>query len=368
MKVLFTTNLLSPYRVDFLNELGKFCELVVFDESDVIDAKQRNPEWFSNEYNNFSVINLKSLKVGKRRLYPSLTKYIKDNQFNVVVFGGYSTLTQIWGIYNMNKANIPCFINLDGAIYSSRKKAKNYLKKILFMGSSSFLVSGDYTAEYLKKFNVSSERIYTYPFTSVKQEDVPVRPINTLEKETVRKDFDIKEKNVIVTVGQFIHRKGFDVLLAAANSFEINTGVYIIGGTPTEEYLTIQKDNNLSNVHFIGFQKKEDVLKYFQSADVMVLPTREDIWGLVVNEAMAQGLPVITTDKCVAGLELITDDQNGYIVPVDDSAALAEKTMYILNNEPLKKQMGENNLLKMQDYTIENMAAAHMRIFEQFLH
>ena len=61
------------------------------------------------------------------------------------------------------------------------------------------------------------------------------------------------------------------------------------------------------------------------AADAFVLPTREDIWGLVINEAMAYGLPVVTTDRCNAGLELIKNNVNGYVVHVDDKGELAKK-------------------------------------------
>ena len=60
-------------------------------------------------------------------------------------------------------------------------------------------------------------------------------------------------------------------------------------------------------------------------------PTREDIWGLVINEALAAGLPVITTNRCGAGLELIKNNENGFLVNVEDIDELYEK---ILNNVP----------------------------------
>ena len=53
------------------------------------------------------------------------------------------------------------------------------------------------------------------------------------------------------------------------------------------------------------------------ASDLFVLPTREDIWGLVINEAMSFGLPIITTRKCIAGTELITDGENGYLLEAD---------------------------------------------------
>ena len=93
-----------------------------------------------------------------------------------------------------------------------------------------------------------------------------------------------------------------------------------------------------------------------------MLPTREDIWGLVVNEAMAFGLPVITTDRCVAGLELVENGVTGYIVPVEDADALAEKMNEALSGNC--EAMGAAALERVRPYTIENMASVHLEIFE----
>ena len=79
-----------------------------------------------------------------------------------------------------------------------------------------------------------------------------------------------------------------------------------------KEYINYISEHQLTNVFFFDFMNKELLFKYYQISDLFVLPTREDIWGLVINEAMANGLPIITTDKCVAGKELIND--NGYII------------------------------------------------------
>ena len=62
-------------------------------------------------------------------------------------------------------------------------------------------------------------------------------------------------------------------------------------------------------MHFIAFQEKEMLEKYYIAADVFILLTRGDVWGLSINEAMANALPVITTDRCIAGIELV--EQNG---------------------------------------------------------
>lgn len=169
-------------------------------------------------------------------------------------------------------------------------------------------------------------------------------------------------KKIVIAVGQFIHRKGVDVLLKAWAQCSEEYELYIIGGKPTPEYIELVRKLNLKNVFFEGFKTKEELKQYYQAADLFVLPTREDIWGLVVNEAMANGLPVITTDRCGAGLELIKDGENGYIVPVEDEKALAEKMMYILEHDSLRDNMKIKNLKCMKRSTVEEMAIHHLKI------
>lgn len=92
---------------------------------------------------------------------------------------------------------------------------------------------------------------------------------------------------VVLTVGQFIHRKGFDVLLEAWKDCSKDAELYIVGAEPTEEYQRIKEELELNNAYFVGFKTEDQLKQYYKAADLFVLSTREDIWGLVVNEAMA---------------------------------------------------------------------------------
>ena len=167
---------------------------------------------------------------------------------------------------------------------------------------------------------------------------------------------------MILAIGQMIHRKGFDVLMHAAKDLDPDTGIYFVGGEAPEAYWKLREALGLPNVHFLGFQKKDQLAKFYKAADLFVLPTREDIWGLVINEALAYGLPTITTDRCVAGLELIEDGVNGYVVPVEDEKLLAEKIRAVLASD--LEAMGKAALRKVRPYTLENMAKVHAEIFE----
>ena len=114
-----------------------------------------------------------------------------------------------------------------------------------------------------------------------------------------------------------------------------------------------------ANVHVIPFVSKKELLEYYRASDIFVLPTREDIWGLVVNEAMACGLPIITTDRCNAGIELIKDGENGYIVPTDNRDALCGAILKLKVSDNLQ-EISNNNLKKIREYTYLGMVKAYL--------
>ena len=181
------------------------------------------------------------------------------------------------------------------------------------------------------------------------------------EKKALRQKLGIPEEKMVVSVSRFISSKRLDMLIRSAAELGKHVGVYLIGGKPTEEYLKIQKELGAKNVHFVGFLKKDRLTEYYRAADLFALPTQTDVWGLVINESMACGLPVVTTDRCVAGLELVENGKNGYIIPVDDQQALTEAIRSTLEGDC--RAMGAAALETIRPYTIENMAAAHVEIF-----
>ena len=110
--------------------------------------------------------------------------------------------------------------------------------------------------------------------------------------------------------------------------------VAIVNGRPmTVGILKIIDEYNIQNTVFIDNISFDELKKYYYSADILVLPSRYETWGLVINEAMAYGLPVITTDMCIAGTALIQDGINGYIVETDNVNMLREKLKLLIEDE-----------------------------------
>lgn len=364
-KILYMTNYPSPYRVEFFNELGKYSQLTVLFEETVEQQKHRNKDWFDTNYTNFKAVFLKGITVHGVVLSFEVLRYLKKREFDVVVIGMYSSISSQIAIQYMNLKKIKYVIETDGGYPKSGTGVKEWLKKLALSSANMYFSPSDLSDRYLEFYGAESKRIVRYPFTSLNESDISMTSVDEKEKEILKKQLGISEPFMVMTVGQFIYRKANEVLIEASKNFPKDVGVYIIGGTPTEEYQKIVDDAQLEHVHFLDFKKKRELFEYYKAADIFVLPTREDIWGLVINEAMAFGLPIISTNKCVAALELIEEGKNGYIVEVEDSIAIAEKVCTLKKDKELRQRMSQESLKKIKHYTIEKMAEVHISSFEE---
>ncbi|MFI3163933.1 MAG: glycosyltransferase family 4 protein [Bacillota bacterium] len=369
MKIIVATSLLSPYRVDWLDELGKVAEVDVFYLIDKDNS--RNSDWISKrpKHCNYTIMQgINFYKIGKISF--DFIKYLKKNKnkYDVIIVDGYGFATQILNLMYLNKKKYKYYVNVDGLIASRNEKKIIAWIKTMIISRFPYCLSGSKaTNQILVRYGMEEENIFNHPFTSLFNHDILQEVVSNEKKIQLRDELEIKEEKVVISVGRFSYLngygKGYDALLRAAKIMDSNIGWYIIGGKPTKEFEELTIKYGLLNVHYIDHIGKEQLNKYYLAADIFVLMTIGDVWGLVINEAMAQGLPIITTDKCVAGLELVENGENGYIIPVGDVVELSNTVSILFDDEALLEKMSKNSIKKIKMYTIENMASRHMEIF-----
>lgn len=361
MKVLFLTNVPSPYRVEFFNELGKYCNLTVLFEKKTSD--ERDESWKRYKFENFKGIFLRGKSVSTDTAFcPGVIDYVLDKSYEKIICASFTYPTGMLAVQTMKTFRIPYYLECDGGFAKSGKGLKEVIKKYFITGATGYFSTGSTCDGYYCTYGADPQKIIRYPFSSIKASDILKEPVSWEEKEFLRNKLGINEEKIVLAVGQFIPRKGFDVLLGSMKNMPKSVGVYFVGGKPTEEYLELQCNANLENAHFVGFKDKNELADYYKAADVFVLPTREDIWGLVIQEAMAYGLPVISTENCAAALELIQTRKNGFIIPVEDKEKLLIAIMDILNDRSKQVKFSENSLKIIKDYTIEKMVERHLNV------
>ena len=363
--VLFITNIPAPYRIDFYNELGKYVDLTVLFEAKGASNQGIKFNWNLDSITNFKAIFLSKGDIQEKRVNWKIMNFLRYHKFDITVVTSYSYFTEMVALLYLKMLHIPYYMETDGGLIRNENKLKKWYKTFLIKGAVGYFSPSSQSDKYLEYYGAKCGAIYRYPFTSLTQNSILTKVVDQDEKEFIRKNLKLVGKKIVLGVGQMICRKGWDILIVAAAKTDSEVHFYIVGGNPTKEYLElIDKYNIKERIHFIPFATSDVLSEYYKASDIFVLPTREDIWGLVINEALAYSLPVITTINCVAGLELIHNNENGRLVDVDAPDDLAKSIMDLLYSGSYDK-MAEQALESIRNHTIEEMAKIHYEIFEK---
>lgn len=366
MRILFLTNIPSPYMTGYLKELGRYCELTVIFEKPFDETRPESWRHLLEDVN-FKYVILKGKSVSKKiykdkmdsapddkALSFEVIKYI-NNQYDLIIVANPCTPTGIIEILYMQWKKISYSIQSEGGYPGNGKGFKEKLKFILMSKAEYYFSTCKMDDAYFLQYGATKERIRRYPFASISEKDLPSRPISDSQKKEYKHMLNIVEKIMVLSVGRSVYAKGFDILLYALKDISSEISVYFVGGECTADYKKIIDHLQLQNVHFVDNMEYSELKKFYCAADIFVLPTRSDTWGLVINEAMTYGLPVITTDQCVAGNALIENGANGYIVESENFKQLEYALQQLINDKKKRDQFGQINYEKMRDWTFENM-------------
>lgn len=243
----------------------------------------------------------------------------------------------IWASFILR---IPIFYMTDANVHSERsgrllkKVIKGFsLGKILFRYTSGFLSAGTANEQMYRQYGVPDSKIfpfaYSWGYDKLIEQAGRLKP----DKHRLRAELGISEQEtVILYCGRFSPEKALPLLLQAYHRLRLpNTVLILAGDGPMRE--SIEKyilDHQLNTVRILGFLDRSAIGKYYAAADVFILPSHRDTWGIVVAEAMCFGLPIIVSDSVGSGVDLVTSGQNGYLFPAGDLDALTSAMKRIL--------------------------------------
>ena len=180
-----------------------------------------------------------------------------------------------------------------------------------------------------------------------------------------RKQFELPEKvNLALFVGEFkTNRKNLDTVLKALVNIP-SLHLAVVGSIEDSPYPQLAKQLDVEErVHFFGY--RSDIAKIMQTVDFFVFPSRYEPFGMVVSEAMASGLPVITT--AVAGVAAIITPECGIVLPdSEDILALTNAMICLTNNFELRKQMGRVARAIAEQHSWTSKATTYLDLFESF--
>lgn len=342
-KILFVFNHPAPYKVRFLNELSKYCELhVIFERNNNSDRDSKF--YFEHNYT-FTLHQIKGTKISNENFISNgIVKHIKNNKYDQIIMNGYSTFAEMKAIRYLKKHKMSYALYINGGIIKHNEpKWKKNLKTKYISGADLYFSPDKNSNEYLKYYGADESKIHNYTYSTI------------YESEIV-KDLPKKEEKIFVTCGQFIARKNFLSLIKVWPE-DNNYKLLLIGDGPQRELLLDYiRDNQVCNIQIIHFQNRQHLFEIYKKAKAFVFSSNEDIYGHVINEAMSQGLPVISTPNVNASKKLIITAKNGYFLEKLDKETLKKYLDLSLELNP------EDAIKTAKENTIEIMVSDHRKI------
>ncbi|AKB76148.1 Glycosyltransferase [Methanosarcina lacustris Z-7289] len=284
--------------------------------------------------------------------------FLEIKRINPNIVHVQSISTALPGIFSMIFLKKPYVIWGQGSDVYIPDKFTKFISKIVLKNASIVIALSE---DMKRKMN-----------TIYKREDIVILP-NGIELDkfkglSSRKQNNDKTKKTIIFVGTLRPVKGIEYLIKAMNSIHEqlpNTDLLIVGDGPDREKMeTLVQELNLQDcIHFVGKVSNEEIPEYMAQADLFALPSLSEGFGIVNIEAMAAGLPIVTTN--VGGLpEIVINGENGFLVEPKNPEALAETILLILSDNDLKARISMNNQMKAEQYSWDIVVKNLISIYE----
>jgi len=355
IKITIIHNIISPYKTLLFNELASICQnLTIL----YMAETENNRDWAVRKdllkfpYNILFKGSLDS--VNQLRVAVRTWKWLDILRPDVLIIGGYDHIacwaTLLWARMHKKKIIFWSSSNEDDhkRVFYKESVKKHFIKKC-----NAYNVYGTKSRDYLLRLGAKKDRIFILG-NNTDNSFYYNETMTWREKRNIlSQGYGIPPNNFLY-IGRFSPEKNIFHLLDAYKRIRNNNnwGLILVGNglqkTDIEDYIN---KNHIRNVFMPGFKQKDDIPRFFAVSDVLILPSISETWGLVVNEAMAAGLPVLVSKKCGCYPDIVKDNVNGFGFDPYDGTELYDLMKEIVDSRYDLRHMGEMSLELIREYT-----------------
>jgi glycosyltransferase involved in cell wall biosynthesis len=373
-RLVIVTEIIAPYRIPVFNALAERKEIdlhVVFLSEN--DATLRQWRVYKDEINfRYEVLPSWRQRFGRynvllnRRVFSSLNKIAPD----AVLCGGYNYLAS-WQTAGWARVHgVPLLLWSESTALDRRHghRPVEFMKRRFLNLCAAFVVPGRSAAQYLKNLGIPDERIFTAPNA------VDTNLFAALAEKARQNEIHVRARfslplRYFLYVGRLVRAKGvFELVEAYArldDEIRSSVGLVLVGdGADRSELMQRASPITPGMIQFPGFVQREGLPEFYALADGLIFPTHSDTWGLVVNEAMSCGLPIIASDVAGCLADLVQDGWNGFVIPPVDSFQLTAAMVRLAGDAGLRIEMGSRSRERVQAYSPAAWAEGLVKVVE----
>jgi glycosyltransferase involved in cell wall biosynthesis len=352
LRVLIVTPITAPYRVPVFGALARRSDLrlrvVYLAERD--PSRSWPPEFERMEYDYRVLREWKALRVGSSWLHLStgLVGELWRHRRGVVIVGGWDQplhhLARL--LRPFFRYSLVCWVESNARDQRGGSRLLDAVKRSFLAACRAVIVPGDASEAYVRALGVQPEAIHRAP-NAVDNDRFSRAAVDRSARGQAPR---------ILYVGRLHPIKGIDVLLRAWQGAPREEAILAIAGDGPLVDDVSALARRRGDVQLLGHLDGDDLLQAYADADVFVLPSLSDPWGLVINEAMAAGLPVVTTSIPGAVDDLVVHGENGLIVAPGDPDQLREALLALIREPATRLRMGAAGRGRIQSYSPQRCA------------
>lgn len=277
---------------------------------------------------------------------PGIIRELSNGRFDAIIIYGYSFFTN-WIVSVVSGfLKIPVIFSGETLMVKRPTAIKNLFFNFFFRNIKACLYIGTKSLEFYQYLRVPRERLFFTPYCVDNDFFISQIKEYRAKKSELKKELGIPgDLAVILYLSKMVPRKRPQDVLRAFEKIQAKAILVFVGDGKQRPVLEdCVYNHKIKNVFFLGFKNYSELARYYAIADIFIMPSSYEPWGLVINEAMCAGLPIITTSFVSSSFDLVRHQENGYIVSVGDIDKMADSLNELIADSEKRKKMGERSL------------------------
>jgi len=298
-------------------------------------------------------------------LNPSIISALVRSSYDLVIIGGYAhpTMQLAMMVRSLQRKPWVLFAERPGMSRDNHwRRLARKLAMSMVRSAHGVIATGRLAQEAFASEFGPSLNIFSLPYLINHDDFLGIARQERRPSKTVS----------FMACGELIRRKGIDVLIKAfqrAAESRPDISLTIVGDGPDRESLNASvREEYRNQIEFRGATPFHERAKAFAGADVFIHAARHDGWGVVIQEAMAAGLPVVATRQTGAAYDLVKEGENGFLIEAEDEVTLAERISWFADHRQEIPQFRDSALAAVSGLTPEWGAAELVRITGSVVH
>lgn len=304
---------------------------------------------------------------------PEIWAELHGGKYDGVVIHGYGFAAYVLGLLSAWHARVPIFFRGETHLGLTRRRWKQALRDgLMALGSryvSGYFAIGSENQVYYRSLGIPDDRIFHVPYTVDNKRFIAAASLSPERRSAVRSRLGISADTVVVLyASKLMPRKHPDDVIRAIASLRaagLDATALIVGTGEMEHTLQqLARDLETDGVIFAGFVNQAELPEVFAASDIFVLPSEDEPWGLVINEAMCAGLPILAGRGVGAAPDLVVDNVNGFRITADDAKSLADTLRPLILDKSLRQKFGSESLRIIGQWSFRECKEGILRAIE----